>query len=99
MHLPIRWTPKKKEENKMWWTSVRSIIALAVAGTFCYIAVKGKVDPKDFLIVVVLVFNYYFLNKTRPEPPSPTTEAKPNVNPVSAGGRAPGGAAPIPRAE
>jgi hypothetical protein len=49
----------------MWWTSVRSIVTVLVAATFCYLAAISKVEAKDFLVVVILVFNFYYLNKVR----------------------------------
>jgi hypothetical protein len=49
----------------MWWKSVRSIVTLMVSGSFCYLAVIGKVETAIFMGVVILVFNYYFLSKER----------------------------------
>lgn len=49
----------------MWWKSIRSLVTLGIAGTFCYLAVVGKVDTKDLMVVVILVFNFYYLNKVR----------------------------------
>ena len=69
----------------MWWTSVRSIIAVGVAMTFCYMGWTGKVEAKDFTIIVVLVFNYYFLNKARTE--TQGKEQTPNANFVPPGGK------------
>jgi hypothetical protein len=67
MHLPILWT-RKKERRKggMWWTSIRSIITLAVGFTFCYLAITSRLEAKDFMIITLLVFNFYFLDKKRP---------------------------------
>jgi len=48
-----------------WVGSVRSGVTYMIAITFCWLAVKGKLDPKDFMLVVSLVFNFYFLNKQR----------------------------------
>lgn len=45
--------------------SVRSIATLAVAGTFCYLSIIGKIESKDVMLVVILVFNFYFLVKER----------------------------------
>jgi hypothetical protein len=53
----------------MWWTSIRSLVTFLVAITFCYLAAFKTLDPKDFMLVVVLVFNFYFLEKRRSEPP------------------------------
>jgi hypothetical protein len=51
----------------MWWSSVRSIVTVAIAGTFCYLAASGKLDAKDFMVITLLVMNFYFLDKKRPE--------------------------------
>jgi hypothetical protein len=51
----------------MWWTSVRSLVTVAVAGTFCYLAIASKLEAKDFMIITLLVFNFYFLDKKRTE--------------------------------
>jgi len=57
-----------KEVIKMSWIkSIRSLVTLGVAGSFCYLAIISKIDPKDVLVVVILVFNFYYLNKTRKE--------------------------------
>jgi hypothetical protein len=36
-----------------------------IAGTFCYLAVVDKIEAKDFMLIVSLVFNFYFLVKIR----------------------------------
>lgn len=48
-----------------WFNSIRSIITLLISITFCFMAVKGRVEAKDFLLIVSLVFNFYFLAKKR----------------------------------
>jgi len=50
-----------------WLNSVRSWIALATTGLFVYLGAIGKIDPKDVIMIVVLVFNFYFLAKKREE--------------------------------
>ncbi len=57
-----------------WISSIRSLSTLMVAGTFCYMAVIGKVDAKDMMLIVSLVFNFYFLVKDR-------SNGKPEVKP------------------
>jgi hypothetical protein len=49
----------------MWWKSIRSLITLGVAITFCYLATISKIEAKDFMVIVILVFNFYYLNKDR----------------------------------
>jgi hypothetical protein len=50
-----------------WWTSVRSMVTMMVAATFCYLGASAKLDAKDFMIIALLVFNFYFLEKKREE--------------------------------
>jgi hypothetical protein len=54
-----------------WIGSVRSLVTLGVVLTFCLLAIKGRIDPKDFMLIVSLVCNFYFMNKQRT-----TTEEK-----------------------
>ena len=44
-----------------WLDSIRSIATLIIVLTFCKMAWVGKVDPKDFIVVVSIVVNFYFL--------------------------------------
>ncbi len=48
-----------------WIGSVRSIASLIVAGTYAYLAIVGKMDAKDIMVITLLVFNWYF-QKDRP---------------------------------
>lgn len=52
-----------------WFNSIRSVVTLLISVTFCFMAVKGRVEPKDFLLIVSLVFNFYFLAKKREDKP------------------------------
>ncbi len=60
-----------------WFSSIRSLTTLMVSGTFCYMAVMGKVDAKDMMLIVSLIFNFYFLVKDR----SGNGDQKPEVKP------------------
>ena len=51
----------------MWWKSIRSLVTLGVAGTFCYLAAISKIEAKDVVVIVILVFNFYYLSKGRKE--------------------------------
>ena len=53
---------KQKAE---WVTSIRSLSTYLVIFTFCAMSAKGAVDPKDFMLIVSLVMNFYFLAKQR----------------------------------
>ena len=48
-----------------WVTSIRSLATLLVIFTFCSLASKGKIEPKDFMLIVSLIMNFYFLAKQR----------------------------------
>lgn len=48
-----------------WLTSIRSIVTVVFSYTLCQLAMIGKLDTKDFLIVVQAVINFYFLVKQR----------------------------------
>lgn len=50
--------------------SVQAILALIVTGTFAFLAVTGKLDPKDVLNVVLLVLGFYFIVKAALASPS-----------------------------
>lgn len=49
----------------IWVDSIRSISTLIIIITFCYMAARGRIEPKDFLLIVSLVCNFYFLVKER----------------------------------
>lgn len=44
---------------------LKSIITLILAGTLVYGFIVGKVETKDFLIYVAMVFTYYFAKKDK----------------------------------
>ena len=46
---------------------LKSIITLALASTLIYGFVVGKIETKDFLIYVAMVFTYYFAKKDNKE--------------------------------
>ena len=43
---------------------VKSIMTIIVMIVFCFLAVKNKVDSKDFMIVVMAIITFYF---TKPD--------------------------------
>jgi hypothetical protein len=51
-----------------WVTSVRSLATIILTLTVCDLAFDGKIDPKDFLLLVSLAYNFYFLAKQRAKP-------------------------------
>lgn len=39
---------------------VKSIITLLTTLVFCYLAITGKVDSEQFMMILAMVFTYYF---------------------------------------
>jgi hypothetical protein len=53
-------------KNKVQWiTSIRSIVTVMIACTFCYLALLSRLETKDFMLIASMVFNFYFLVKER----------------------------------
>lgn len=40
--------------------SGKFLMTVAVTGTLCFLAVTGKVDPKDFVVIATMVAGTYF---------------------------------------
>jgi len=49
-----------------WVTSIRSIITALFGIMFVQLALMGKIEPKDVMLIMSLVINFYFLVKGRP---------------------------------
>lgn len=43
---------------------VKSIVTFTVIGVFAYLAVIGKVEPKDFMIIVTSIITYFFAKRS-----------------------------------
>lgn len=39
---------------------VKKLIALLLTIVFCYLAITGKVEPKDYLTVFLMIIAFYF---------------------------------------
>ena len=61
--LILFWLYKMKPK---WLESVRSILAVMLGYSFCYGFLIKLIEPKDFLLIVSMAFNFYFLVKQRP---------------------------------
>lgn len=48
-----------------WLSSVRSLSTLLLTITFCILALRGKIEAKDVMLIISLVYNFYFLVKKR----------------------------------
>ncbi len=46
--------------------SVRAIMALVVVGTCSYLALTGKLQSSEFLVIVATVIGFYFGTKKTP---------------------------------
>ncbi len=46
---------------------VKTLITLSVIATLVYLSIIGKVDPKDFIIVVMAIITYYFTKVDTPK--------------------------------
>ena len=47
--------------------NVCSIIALALSGVFCYLAVVGVITAEQFMTVFSMVISFYFVTKQKEE--------------------------------
>jgi hypothetical protein len=45
--------------------SVRSLMALMVTATFCYVAIRSQIEieAKDLVTIVILILGFYFIAK------------------------------------
>ena len=43
---------------------VKTIVTFAVVGVFSYLAVIGKIEPKDFMGVVLMIITFFFAKKS-----------------------------------
>lgn len=48
-----------------WVQSIRSIATAMLTVAFVKLALTSKLDPKDVMLIVSLVYNFYFLAKKR----------------------------------
>ena len=42
---------------------VKSIITLITIAVFAYLSIVGRIDPKDFMVVLMAIITYYFTKK------------------------------------
>lgn len=63
MPVPI----KKVFQLPDWLTSVRSLVTLMIAASYCYLAIIDKVKGPDVQSVVMMVLGFYFVTKDRNE--------------------------------
>lgn len=43
---------------------VKTIVTFTVIGVFAYLAVTGKVEAKDFMVIVTAIITYFFARKS-----------------------------------
>jgi hypothetical protein len=44
---------------------IKSLVTLALTGTFVYLAVKGFIGPAEFVAIFIVVINFYFENQRK----------------------------------
>ena len=44
---------------------VKSIVTIIATGTFAYLAISGKMDVKDAVVLITMVFTYLFNKDTK----------------------------------
>jgi hypothetical protein len=42
---------------------VKTLISLSAMIVFCYLSIVGKIEPKDFMLVLMAIITYYFNKK------------------------------------
>ncbi len=42
---------------------VKTLISLSAMAVFCYLSVISKIEPKDFMLVLMAIITYYFNKK------------------------------------
>lgn len=47
------------------FNSIRALATIMISCSFCFLAIAGKIQPKDVLLITSLVYNFYFLVKDR----------------------------------
>ena len=54
-------------KNNKWWESmianlfkVKSLVTIMLTAAFIVLAVKERVEPKDFYSIIVMVLTFYF---------------------------------------
>jgi hypothetical protein len=43
---------------------VKTVVTFTVIGVFSYLAVIGKIEPKDFMAVVLMIVTFFFAKKS-----------------------------------
>lgn len=43
---------------------VKTVVTFTVIGVFSYLAVIGKIEPKDFMGVVLMIVTFFFAKKS-----------------------------------
>lgn len=52
-------------KNFQWTKSIRSLTTFVIIMVFCDLSLDGKIEPKDVLLTVSMIMNFYFLVKQR----------------------------------
>jgi hypothetical protein len=57
---------------------VKTIITLLVFGVFAYLSIVGKIEAKDFMLILGMVATYYFNKDSKETSKTDTVEEKIN---------------------
>jgi hypothetical protein len=44
---------------------LKSLITMAVVGTFCYLTIQGRISEDNFQTIMAVVITYYFTRQTK----------------------------------
>jgi hypothetical protein len=50
-----------------WLSSVRSVLAVMIVGTYCALVLMGEVGQPDFKEIVLVALTFYFLKERKKE--------------------------------
>ena len=42
---------------------LKSIVTIMISVVFCYLSIIGTLEPKEFMIIAVMVYTFYFNRK------------------------------------
>lgn len=55
----------KKNLSKL--VNVKSLVTLAIIAVFCYLAIRGRIQTENVMVVVTLILTFYFAKPDKKE--------------------------------
>lgn len=55
---------------------VKTIVTFVITAVFAYLAATGKMEVKDFMIIAIMIYTYFFTKKPTPDSSVTTTTTK-----------------------